>query len=138
MKVDYFALAVAIAFGVFAGQGMYGLSKLAWAKYELRQLVTVLERENAAFERQTRENRIQRDLRAAESRRDNEIKLEKRRQETQATLEQQRRNSTVGRKLGADCLQWQQQLVTMKTETVELMAKHTCEKYEAYVTTGQS
>lgn len=36
MKIDYFALAIAA--GVFLGQAAYGLTKLAWAKYELQQV----------------------------------------------------------------------------------------------------
>lgn len=148
MKINYAALAAAIAIGVFAGQSLYGLGKFAWTRYEHKQLSIQLEQEQleqkARSDAQHQERLIkarQQELRQAEEQQQREMQDQLRRetgqQLSQARTEQMRRDSSTGKKLLSDCRQWQLQLETMRTATVEEMARTSCERYERYLQTGR-
>ena len=130
MKIDYFALALAIAVGVFLGQGAYGLTKLAWAEYELQQMSEWFEDDRARTQAQSIKSKRKREQEAA-------VRREKQQLERTQQLYAQRRKTKRGLGLKKDCLQWREQQRTMATDTVDQMVTQSCDRYETFILTGQ-
>ena len=119
MKIRYFSLALAIAFGVMLGN--LGSSFLQWsiAAYMAKEVAQDMAQAVEETSRQQKQDQVQRKIQAM------------------ALTKQQRENSPKGKALRADCNQWKAQAERMDTKYVQQEIRNRCAAFERYLSTGK-